>query len=287
MSREHHERNRRSWNAATRAHNSHKVNQADFLRDGGRTLFPEEIELLGEIRGRRLAHLQCNSGQDSLSLASLGAEVTGIDISDEAIAFAHRLSAESGIPCRFVRADVYDWLHEAADRGDAYDVIFCSYGALPWLSSIEAWARGVARVLVPRGVLVMVEFHPVMMMFDEDWNLRYPYSSDGQAVEEPAGVGDYVSTSGEGLAPSGFRSGVEGFENPEPSSEFYWGVGQVLEAITGAGLRLECLREYPYANGCRVGKEMRELSGRRYLPPEGVPSIPMMYGVVARRPASE
>ena len=124
-----HEANRKSWNAATRAHNAHKKNQAEFLREGGTTLFPEEIELLGKVQGSRLLHLCCNAGQDTLSLARLGAQVVGVDISDEAIGFATRLSAESGIPARFERADVYDWLDAAAGR-ERFDVVFCSYGAI-------------------------------------------------------------------------------------------------------------------------------------------------------------
>ena len=114
-----HEANRLAWNAATAAHNSHKQDQAGFLRRGGSTLFPEEVGLLGDIAGRRLLHLQCNAGQDTLSLAKLGAVATGVDISDEAIQFARKLSADSGIPAAFHRADVYDWLAEAADRGRA------------------------------------------------------------------------------------------------------------------------------------------------------------------------
>jgi len=68
-----HEQNRRSWNAGTAAYNSHKGDQAAFLRGGGCTLFPEELELLGDVAGLDLLHLQCNSGQDTLSLAALGA----------------------------------------------------------------------------------------------------------------------------------------------------------------------------------------------------------------------
>ena len=81
-----HETNRLAWNAATQAHNSHKGDQARYLREGGSTLFPEEVELLGGLAGKSLVHLQCNAGQDTLSLAKLGATVTGVDISDEAIA---------------------------------------------------------------------------------------------------------------------------------------------------------------------------------------------------------
>src|SRR5918998_3195886 len=98
-----HEENRQSWNAATEAHNSHKRDQAAFLRNGGSTLFPEEIALLGDIAGRTLMHLQCNAGQDSLSLAARGAIVTGVDISDTAIAFARQLSADADISATFHR----------------------------------------------------------------------------------------------------------------------------------------------------------------------------------------
>lgn len=108
MRKDLHETNRLAWNEATRAHNSHKADQARFLREGGSTLFPEELKLLGDVAGLSLLHLQCNAGQDTLSLARRGASVTGVDISDEAIAFARRLSAESGIPGTFHRADVYD-----------------------------------------------------------------------------------------------------------------------------------------------------------------------------------
>src|SRR5215471_9001220 len=97
------EANRRSWNAATRAHNSHKGDQARYFREGGSTLRPEELGLLGEVVGLRVLHLLCNSGQDTLSIARLGAEVTGVDISDEAIDFATRLAADVGIAATFQR----------------------------------------------------------------------------------------------------------------------------------------------------------------------------------------
>ena len=115
-----HQDNRLSWNAATVAHNSHKQDQAHFFRQGGSTLFPEELELLGDLRGMSLLHLQCNAGQDTLSLATLGAETVGVDISDEAIEFARRLSADSGVKARFERADafVYAELLRRIDRDE-------------------------------------------------------------------------------------------------------------------------------------------------------------------------
>ena len=127
MLRKHlHEDNRRAWNLATDAHNSHKADQAAFFRGGGSTLFPDELELLGDLRGKTLLHLQCNAGQDTLSLARVGAAVTGVDISDTAIAFAQQLSVDTGIPAAFIRSDVYDWFEQAHQRGDTFDIVFSS-----------------------------------------------------------------------------------------------------------------------------------------------------------------
>jgi SAM-dependent methyltransferase len=278
-----HEENRLAWNAATVAHNSHKVDQAAFLRGGGSTLFPEELELLGDVEGLSLLHLQCNAGQDSLSLARLGATVTGVDISDEAIAFARQLSLDSGIPATFVRSDVYDWLEEAGRRPERYDVVYSSYGVLVWLSDIRAWARGIAEVLKPGGRLVVVEFHPFPHVFDWDWSLKYPYFRDGEPLTYEHGVGDYVALSGEALAPSGYVEGVQDFVNPHPGHEFQWGIGEVATALLEAGLVITALREYPYANGAKLFERMRETPGKRMVPPAEVPSLPLMYGVAARK----
>ena len=282
MKKDLHEANRQSWNAATVAHNSHKGDQAAFFRAGGSTLFPEESALLGDVDGLSVLHLQCNAGQDSLSIARRGARVTGVDISDEAIDFATRLSAESGVAARFERADVYDYFEAAAARGERHDLVFCSYGTLCWLSDIGAWARGVAQLLKPGGRFVIVEFHPFALVFDPQWKFHYDYFNDAPVPEE--GVGDYVAESGDGLvADDRPMPGVQGFRNPHPSFEFTWGVGQVTTALAQAGLAIERFEEYPYTNGWKPFEGMRELGGRRMAPPEGMPRIPLMYALAARR----
>lgn len=274
-----HEANRASWNAATDAHNSHKRDQAAFLRGGGGTLYPEEIELLGDLYGLSLLHLQCNAGQDTLSLARLGATVTGVDISDTAVDFARRLSAESGIPATFVRDDVYDWL---AATDQTFDVVFSSYGALVWLSDLATWGRGVARVLKLGGRVVLLDFHPMFAAFEEGWRLTYDYMGGTQL--DFGGIGDYVALSGASSAPSGYEEGVVDFQNPHPSHEFCWGVADIVMALINAGLRLTALREYPYSNGFKRFSDMRETPGGRFVMPEGMPQIALMLGVVAEKP---
>ena len=278
-----HEQNRRAWDAATVAHNSHKGDQAAWLRAGGDTLFPEELELLGDLAGRDLLHLQCNSGQDTLCLARRGARCVGVDISGEAVRTARALSAESGIPAEFERADVYAWLAAAAAAGRTFDLAYASYGALPWLSDLDAWARGVAAVLRPGGRIVVVEYHPAAAMLGEDLRPALPYRTGGEPIHFPVGIGDYVAESGEGLTHGApYEPGIEDFRNPHASYEFAWGIGDVVTALLGAGLTLEALREWGYSNGWAPFPGMR-MEGRRRLPPEGVPDLPLMFGLSARR----
>lgn len=278
-----HEANRLSWNAATRAHNSHKVDQAAFLRAGGSTLFPEEVELLGDLEGRTLVHLQCNAGQDTLSLARRGARVTGVDLSDEAIAFARRLAEDAGIPAEFARAEVCGWMEDAARAGRRFDRAFSSYGAVCWMPELARWARGIAGILAPGGRFVLVEFHPAATMLDEEMRHAYPYSSGGQPIRSEAGIGDYVADAPGALAPSGFTEGVRDFRNPHPSFDFQWGVAEVAQALVDAGLRITRLREWPYSNGWAMYPGMRAEPGRRFRPPPGVPELPLMYGVAAEK----
>ena len=277
------EQNRLSWNAVAGVHDSHRGDLAGYLREGGSTLFPEERALLGDFEGKTLLHLQCNSGGDSLSLASLGAAVTGVDISDEAIHYARRLSSETGIVAEFERADIYDWLEEAALAERRFDIGFSSYGIVCWLPDLEAWARGIATVLEPGGRFVLVEFHPAAEMFDERWNLADAYPSGGEPRLLQEGVGDYVGESGGGLTPAGFVEGERDFKNPHRCHLFRWGLGEVLTALARAGLRIATLQEYPYSNGERHFEGMRQLPGRRTVPPEDVPAVPLMYGIAAQK----
>ena len=274
-----HEINRRSWNEATKAHNSHKGDQAAFFRAGGSTLFPEESRLLGDIAGKTLLHLQCNSGQDSLSIVRhLGATVTGLDISDEAIRFARQLSRDSGIRASFVRADVYDFFAEA---GAPYDIVFSSYGVLCWLSDLAAWGRGIAGCLKPGGKFVLIDFHPALFMFDEDWQLKHEYMG-GAPYEFVSGVGDYVALTGTAAEIDNLLPGVRDFRNPYPGVEFQWGIAEVAMALIDADLQLSHLAEYKYCNGFKPMPDMVEMSGRRYAMPAYLPqNVPLMFSIVA------
>lgn len=268
---------RRSWDLATRNHNAHKGDQAAFLRGGGDTLFSEELELLGDLSGRDLVHLQCNAGQDSLCLARRGARVVGVDFSAEAISFARRLSEGTGIRARFEVADVVSWL--AGGDAERFDLAFASYGATPWLADLAAWARGVARVLRPGGALVYVEFHPLVWSVGPELRLDGDDYFQTEPFREP--VGDYVADSGGGL---GAVEAGPTVENTIPATSWQRGLAKILTAVIDAGLVVERVAEHAHANGCRVNPALVLGDDRRWRWPEGAARVPLMFSLRARKP---
>ena len=279
--KEHHELNRLSWNEGTKAHNSHKGDQAQFFRGGGITLFPEDIALLGDLHNKTLVHLQCNSGQDTLSMVNhLGATATGVDISDEAIRFATQLSQESGIPADFVRSDIYDWFEQNTMQ---YDVAFSSYGAVMWLSDLKAWGQGIAKSLKSGGRFVLIEFHPAHLMFEEGWTLHHDYMG-GTHIEFESGVGDYVAYTGSANEIDELEEGVQDFHNPFGGVEYQWGIADVVMGLVSAGLTLIDLREYNYCNGAIFHPDMRDLGNRRFGMPKDKPqNFPLMFSIVVEK----
>ncbi|WP_241156368.1 class I SAM-dependent methyltransferase [Leucobacter chromiireducens] len=136
-----------------------------------------DLPLLGDIAGARAVHLQCHIGTDTLSLARLGARVTGLDFSERAVADAERLVAETGDNVNFVRSDVRT-ADEALPR-DSFDLVYTGIGALCWIPSISEWAGVVAALLAPGGSLFIREGHPILWAMDETLtdgpHPRFPY----------------------------------------------------------------------------------------------------------------
>ncbi|KAF9319960.1 hypothetical protein BG003_007644 [Podila horticola] len=282
-----HEANRESWNNAVVAHNSHKLDQDKFFREKGSTLYQEERDLLGSLVGLKVCHLQCNAGQDTLSLVSkLGAEnPVGVDISDTAIEFAQKLSIESGIPATFIRSDVFAYFETAEPA--QFDVVFVSYGAVNWLSSMKTWAEGVHKILKPGGRLCLVEFHPVGYMFNEQQVQAYPYTSSGAPIVED-GVSDYVAlaaTADGELQPNlKYAEGIKDFRNTAPTYEFCWGLGDILGSLADTHMHMIHFKEYPYSNFFKCYSNMtseRVEEGIRWYPVGH--NMPLMYSVAFKK----
>ena len=157
--------NNEAWDAWAALHVESDYYDVEGFKKGSSTLNRIELEELGDVAGKTLLHLQCHFGLDSLSLARMGAEVTGVDFSSEAIANAQRLNDEVGLKARFIRSDIYE-LPDSLDG--QFDIVFTSYGVLRWLPDVERWGKAIARCLKPGGVFHIVEYHPFASVFEAD-----------------------------------------------------------------------------------------------------------------------
>jgi SAM-dependent methyltransferase len=190
-----------------------------------------DLPLLGDVHGLVAVHLQCHIGTDTISLARLGATMTGLDFSGAAIAEARRLSAACGTPVDFVEADVYD----AADAlpPESFDLVFTGIGALCWLPDIRRWAKVVGELLRPGGRLFIREAHPVLWSIDERHSdqlvIGYPYFERIEAtVEEDPGT--YVATDAD------FTDNV--------THSWNHGLGEIVTALLDAGMQITGLTEH-------------------------------------------
>ncbi len=157
--------NRAVWDAWT-AHDltSDHHRALEVVRAGGSSLRSIEQEELGEVAGKTLLHLQCNMGADTLSWARLGAAVTGVDFSREALAVARRLADDMNLPARFIASDIYQ-LPEALD--ERFDLIVSTYGTIGFLPDLARWAEVVARYVADGGRFLLVDIHPLSLIFQQ------------------------------------------------------------------------------------------------------------------------
>ena len=257
------EANRDAWNLRTDVHKTSKFYNVEAWKKGQTSLTPIELGEMGDVSGKKLLHLQCHFGQDTLSWARLGALVTGCDLSDKAIEYARQLSAEMNLPTHFVCCNLYD-LPQHLD--DSFDIVFTSYGTIGWLPDLTPWAKVVSHFLKPGGFFYIADFHPIVWMFDEQMEtLKYPYHNSG--VIETEQTGTYADR----------YAGIQ-------YKEFGWNhsLSELINSLTGQGLRIEFLNEYPYSPYDCFDKTVKGDDGNyRIQGLEGI--IPMVYSIKATK----
>ncbi|MFO7844178.1 MAG: class I SAM-dependent methyltransferase [Bacteroidales bacterium] len=258
------EQNRQSWNELTTLHAESGFYNVEGFKNGKTSLNHIEIEELGDVKGKKLLHLQCHFGMDTLSLARKGAEVVGVDISDTSVKKAVELSNELKIPATFIRSNVYD-IERVLD--ETFDIVFTSYGAINWLNDLDKWAKIIHRYLKPNGIFYMVEFHPFIYMLNDHSEIDHHYfkSKPLETVVE--------------------RSYTDNSEVPGQNLkhvEWHHSLSEVLNSLLSAGLKIECFNEFPYqVYNCfpnlietETGKWVSEKYGDK---------IPYMYSIKASK----
>ena len=254
--------NRQSWNNKTDIHlKSEFYDQENFIK-GKTSLNSIELDLLGDVSGKSILHLQCHFGQDTISLNRLGAEITGVDLSDKAIQTARQIAKDTNSDVDFICCDIYDLPNHLNKQ---FDIVFTSYGTIGWLPDLDKWAKVISKFLKPKGQFVFVEFHPVVWMFDDNFEkIGYNYFNSGAIIDSE--IGTYA------------------YKTAEINQEYVmWNhsLSEVINSLIRNDIEIISFNEYDYSPYNCFNKTI-EFSEGKYRIEHLENRIPMVYSLVAR-----
>ena len=256
--------NREHWDTVTPGHVRSEFYDVAAFKAGADTIDDLEEALVGDAAGKRLLHLQCHFGLDTMSWTRRGATATGLDFSAVAIDHARRLAAELDLDTRFIVGDVLD-----ADVGERFDIVFTSHGVLGWLPDLTGWGQTIARHLVPGGRFVLIESHPFLWMFDDErtddaMELQYDYFAS-QRVEFTE-TGSYADPDG-----------------PQTRAIYrLHRVDEIVDALLSADLRITAIHEHDRIAWKAMPHFVRGDDGWWRQPPGSI-RVPLSLSVVATR----
>jgi len=255
--------NKNLWNKRAEVHFDSEFYDVKGFLEGRSSLNSMELDLLGDIDGKSILHLQCHFGQDSISLARLGAKVTGVDLSDKAIELAKELAEKNSPAVKFICSDIYDLPNHADEK---FDIVFTSYGTVGWLPDLDRWAKVVSHFLVPGGKFVFVEFHPIIWMYDDKFNeVTYSYFKDEAIVE----VKDTTYTGG---------------KLSETMEEVSWNhsLSEVINSLINNGLIINSLNEFDYSP-YNIFAGSSEIEKGKFRIEKFGNKVPMVYSLMATK----
>lgn len=229
------------------------------------SLYPLDLKLIGDIKGKKILHLMCHFGMDTLSLANMGADATGVDFSDVAIQFAKDLSNEVDIPAKFICSNVYDIQNILKDT---FDIVYMTYGTIGWLPDLNKFSKIISELLNKNGYYLLIDSHPIYWMFGSptDSTIVAPYDSGEQAIEiKPEGT--YTDTG----------ANIKGVE-------YWWnhGIGNILNSLISNNLQIQFFNEYNYVSR-KVNEDVIQDSNGNWICPDLANKYPLMFAVKAKK----
>lgn len=266
------ETNRRNWDDRAAIHVKDEAGgyRVRAFLAGADNLHDIEHAEIGDVAGKRIAHLQCHFGIDTLCLARRGASCAGLDFSPVAIAAARDLQAKTGLDASFIEGNVY----EARTLLDGhFDMVYSTWGTIGWLPDVARWAKVVAALLKPGGTLYLLEGHPSLLLADE----KTPELRPGYDWRTPAAT---PLTMNEATTYTGDTARV----THSTTHEWIHPLSGIVNAVIGAGMRLDALNEHELL-AWQFAPIMVPVEGRRRMwkLPDGFPRLPLAFSVKATR----
>lgn len=255
--------NKKSWDNRTEVHVKSDFYDNENFKKGKSSLNPIELDLLGDVKGSSILHLQCHFGQDTIALGRLGAQTTGIDFSEKSISNAQQLAQETNSTAKFICCNIYDLKNHLNEK---FDIIYTSYGTIGWLPDIQKWADIIQHFLKPKGKFVFIEFHPFVWMFNDHFNaIKYNYFNSGPIIETETGT--YADTDSNII---------------QENITWNHSISEVVQNLIDAGLSIKTLKEFDYSP-YPCFKNIEEVEKNKYRIKHLDNKIPMVYALIAKK----
>lgn len=255
--------NKKWWDEVTPIHANSKLYNLNAFKKGKSSLISIEKEELGNVKGKSLLHLMCHFGMDTLSWAREGAQVTGVDISEDSIRLAQKLSKENNIPGTFICSDIYD-LPKVLDK--KFDIVFTSYGVLCWVSNIDTWVDIIYHFLKKGGIFYIVELHPFTNMLSHEKELYFDYFDKEPYVDDSSGT--YTD----------WNANIQG-------DTYVWmhTMSETLNALLKKGLKIEYVHEFPFTINEQFPGLMKKDKNGHYVLKDKTMQMPLLFSLKATK----
>jgi len=256
--------NKETWNQRTEVHFDSDFYDNKAFIAGRNSLNSIELDLLGDVTGKSILHLQCHFGQDTIQWTRQGCTpATGVDLSDKAIDRARELAKICNSNAEFVCSDIYEL---PQNHEGQYDIVFTSYGTIGWLPDINKWAEVVNHFLKPGGKFLIVDFHPALWMFDNDFTkVCHRYFNTEPIIEEE---GTYT----------------DGDEKLNAKCiSWNHGLGEIIMSLINQGLHISSVTEYDYSPYDCFGDHTVKVAERKYRLKSMDDKLPMVYAIMAEK----
>lgn len=255
--------NRKWWNNVTPIHSQSTLYNLEGFKKGKNHLEALELEEVGVVRGKTLLHLMCHFGMGTLDWARRGAIATGVDLSNDSIKLAQKLSDELKISANFICSDIYELPKVLNEK---FDIIFTSYGVLCWLSDINKWAKTINQYLKKGGMFYIAEVHPFTNVLSYDFKTSFNYFERGPNMDDSEGT--YTD-----------------WNAPIKGATYIWSytISDVINALINEGLKIEYVHEFPYTMYDQFPGFMKKNKSGQYVLKDKKIQIPLLFSLKATK----
>jgi SAM-dependent methyltransferase len=260
--------NRRNWDERARIHA--RDTTGDYMLErfiaGEDALHEIEAAELGSVAGKRVLHLQCHIGRDTLCLVRRGARATGVDFSGAALAVARQLSERTGLFANFIEGTVDDVPRLAPGP---FDMVFTTWGTICWLPDMRQWARVIASVLAPGGELYFADAHPALRVLEEKAGRLVVTYGHRTPIERPLTFTEATTYTGDPTIMAN-----------QQSHEWMHPLSAVLGGLIDAGMTITMFREHEIVPWQALPSMVRA-GERMWRLPETYPAVPLSFSLRA------